>query len=331
MILICPRILMKHRYVNIVRGLLLLAALAIAAPLQAQDAHLFHATDSLEAWLAERPFEIIDFRGSRGEGDRTQRAALQFPDSTIVLVKWARAAPGGEAFNNAPRYELAAYEFQKLFLDEPDYVVPPTVARVVDLEWYREKLDPDAAATFDGTSSVLVVLQAWLNQVTNLREINEARFEAEPRYAWHVGNLNVFTYLVRHNDANIGNYLISVTTENPRAFAVDNGLTFGLAESGRGVEWRRLRVPAVPRATIERLRGITVEDLHAALGVLVQYEVRDGVMVGVPPGENLRRSDGVRRREGVIQLGLTDTEIDRAYDRLQDLLRDVDRGRIGTF
>src|SRR5690606_31993935 len=30
-----------------------------------------------------------------------------------------------DAFNNSPRRELAAYQIQKLFLDEDDWVVPP--------------------------------------------------------------------------------------------------------------------------------------------------------------------------------------------------------------
>src|ERR687891_206543 len=100
-------------------GLLAVLAALAGSPLAAQDANHLHPVDSLEAWLAARPFEIVDFRGSRGEGDRTQRAALEFSDGLVVLAKWAQAAPGGETFNNAPRYELAAYTIQKLFLDPP--------------------------------------------------------------------------------------------------------------------------------------------------------------------------------------------------------------------
>ncbi|MFN2420044.1 MAG: hypothetical protein ABR527_01485 [Gemmatimonadota bacterium] len=315
----------------IIRLLALLAALAAVAPLRAQDVNLLHPVDSLESWLAARPFEIIDFRGSRGEGDRTQRAALEFSDSLIVLAKWARAAPGGERFNNVPRYELAAYAIQRLFLDQPDYVVPPTIARVVPLDWYREKIDPETDPTFDDTASVLVVLQYWLNQVTVLEEFDRDRFDAEPRYSYHVGNLNLVSYVIRHSDSNVGNFLISLASENPRAFAVDNGVAFSMAESNRGTLWREIRVPAVPRATVERLRAITEDDLRRALGVLVQFEVRQGELVAVPPGENLRPDAGVREVENVIQLGLTEGEIGRAYDRIQDLLRDVDRGQLKTF
>jgi hypothetical protein len=310
---------------------LLVTALLLAAPARAQDIHVLHRVDSLESWLRHRPFEIIDFRGSRGEGDRTQRAAIQFPDSLVILAKWARAAPGGEVFNNVPRYELAAYELQKLFLDEPDHVVPPTVARAVPLDWYREKIDPEAEPTFDDTATVLVVLQYWLNQVTVLAEPDLERFEADPDYARNLGNLNILTFLIRHSDSNVGNFLVSLDGTNPRVFAVDNGVAFGRAESNRGTAWREIRLPALPAATVERLRRITRDDLERALGVLVQYEVRDEALVPVPAGESLRRFDGVRHHGDVIQLGLTSEEITQTWDRLERLLRDVDRGRVRTF
>jgi hypothetical protein len=309
----------------------LLAALTSVAPLRAQDVHVLHPVDSLETWLTKHEFEIIDFRGSRGEGDRTQRAALQFGDSLVILAKWARAAPGGEMFNNAPRYELAAYQIQQLFLDEPDYVVPPTVARAVPLDWYREKIDPEAKPTFDDTESVLVILQYWLNNVTVLSAIDGERFDTDPEYARHVGSLNVLSYVIRHSDSNVGNFLISLSLENPRAFAVDNGVAFSLAESNRGTEWREIRVPAVPRATIERLRAITGDDLRRALGVLAQFQVREGELVDVASGENLDPDRGTRQVGDMIQLGLTESEIEQTHDRIQRLLRDIDRGKLKTF
>ncbi len=305
--------------------------LAVAAPVRAQDANFHQPPDSLEAWLAARPFDVIDFRGSRGEGDRTQRAALKFGADVIVLAKWAQAAPGGETFNNVPRYEVAAYRVQRLFLDPADYVVPPTVLRAVPIEWYREKIDADVEPTFDHTESVLVVLQYWLNQVTLLEDLDTARFRADTAYARRVGDLNLFTYVIRHSDSNKGNFLISTVAESPRAFSVDNGVAFSMAESERGIAWRGVRVPAVPRATVERLRSLTREELDRALGVVAEFHVVDGELEPAPPGENLRPGAGVRRKDDVIQLGLTDVEIGRMWDRIQDLLRDVDRGRVATF
>jgi hypothetical protein len=306
------------------------AVLVAAAPLRAQDGNILFPVAVIESHLRSEPFQIVDMRGSRFETDRTQRVALSFNDTTMMLVKWAKAAPGASTFNNEPRFELAAYEFQKLFLDEPDYVVPPTVARVVPITFYRT-LDRNVTNTFDNTSSVLVVLQYWLAQVTGRNVHDEKRFESDVRYAKHLANTNIFSYLVRHSDSNFGNFLISTDSTNPRVFAVDNGVAFSSIESDRGKEWRDLRVKRVPASTIERLRKITNEDLQKALGVLVQYEMRDRELVPVPPTANLNPGRGVRKSENIIQLGLTIREINDLERRIRTLVKKVDDGSLKTF
>ena len=57
-------------------------------------------------------------------------------------MKLRKAEPGADTFNNVPRYDLAAYELQKLFLDPAEYVVPPTALRMVPLADFR-KYSPD--------------------------------------------------------------------------------------------------------------------------------------------------------------------------------------------
>jgi hypothetical protein len=69
---------------------------------------------------------------------RPRLAHIIFPDSVNVWVKWTPAPRGGAADNAEPRYEIGAYRLQKLFLDEPDYVVPPTVGRIVPRSAYPE-------------------------------------------------------------------------------------------------------------------------------------------------------------------------------------------------
>jgi hypothetical protein len=314
------------------RPLALLAAaiLVHAGVAAAQDTNIIYPVPLIEQRLREQPFELQDRQGSRFEGDRTQRVTLMFPDSTLLMVKWARAARGGERFNNVPRYELAAYELQKLFLDEASYVVPPTVARMVPLHWYRT-VDARVVPTFDGANSVLVVLQYWLWEVTPEGFFDLERFAADSLYARHLANMNILTYLIRHNDSNQGNFLISKDARNPRLFSVDNGVAFRSAESSRGFEWRELRVDRLPRATVERLRGITRAELERALGVIAQFEVRDGELVPVPPTENLSGGRGIRRRGEQLQIGLTTREIRDVEGRLRRLVRLVDAGRIQTF
>jgi hypothetical protein len=302
-------------------------AAAMAAPAAGQDANIMFPVDSIERLLAYEPFEIVDMRGSRAEGDRTSRATLTFADGTLLLAKWAPAPPGGETFNNVPRFEVAAYEIQKLFLDPEDYVVPPTVIRAFPLAWVESVDEDNARPTTYGTESVLVVLQYWLFSVTPDDFWDEDRFAADTAYARHFGNFNILTYLVRHNDENVGNFLISQSPTNSRVFSVDNGVTFSSEESDRGHRWRNLRIDRLPAAAIDRLRSLTEEDVIRQLETVAQFRIReDGQLERMESTENLRENEGFRREDDLVQLGLTRREIRDVWRRIERLLSDVEDG-----
>jgi hypothetical protein len=302
-------------------------AILVGAPAAGQDANIMLPVDSIERLLREAPFDIVHIRGSRTDGDRTSRATLSFADGTVLQAQWAAAPPGGEAFNNVPRFEVASYALQKLFLEPPDYVVPPTVVRAFPLAWARAEADEAAPATWSGTESVLVVLQYWLFNITSEDVWDEDRFAADTAYARHLADFNVLTYLVRHGDQNVGNYLVSTDSTNPRVFSVDNGVAFSSEASDRGHRWRYLRVDRLPAGTVDRLRSVTEADLAERLETLAQFRVRpDGQLERVPPTENLDENRGVRRDGGTIQLGLTRREIREVRDRIEELIRDVDGG-----
>jgi hypothetical protein len=222
-----------------------------------------------------------------------------------------------------------AYEFQKMFLAEDDYVVPPTLLRVFDVEWFKT-IVPGVSPTFGKTSSVIAVIQYWLSAVRGDSVFDLKRFERDTAYARNLGNLNLFTYLIRHNDANAGNVLVS-TTPFARLFSVDNGVAFSTVESDRGTDWREIRVPRVPAYTIEKLRKITRADLDRTLGVVAEYEIREGRLFRVEPGENMNRGQGVRKKDNRVQFGLTKFEIDGVEQRLNNLLKRVDQGKQKTF
>lgn len=309
---------------------LLLAAPAIvpsAARAAAQDLNFLLPVAETERRLQHDTFEIIDWRGARAPGDRTQRVALAFSDSLVLPAQWAIAPEGGATFNNEPRYELAAYRLQQMFLDADEYVVPPTVIRAFNLSVVHEH-QPDSRPTFrEAPHSVVVALQYWLGGVSPDDFWDQDRAASDSVYARHIGNMNILTVLIRHNDSNIGNFLISQNTNNPRVFSVDNGVSFESPPSDRGYYWRSMRVKRLPAHTVERLRSITREDLDSALGVLVEFEVSDGLLVQVEPGENMSDGRGIRRSRDRIQLGLTSREIRGVENRIRDLLRQVDRGR----
>ena len=312
---------------------ILTAALCVPSDqLYGQDLNIPLPVDSIEYLLTYAPFELPDdLTGTRFQGDRTMRVDLRFDPATSILTKWAPAPPGAEAFNNVPRYEVAAFRIQLLFLEDDEIVVPPTVMRAMPLDWYRTVAN-DVNRTFRGTEAVVVVLQSFVNFVTDENVWDEDRFESDPAYARHWANANLLTYLIRHSDSNTGNLLISSMTSNPRVFSVDNGVAFNSIESDRGTRWRSLQVDRFPAATVERMRTLTEEQFHEALGVLAQWEVgEDEELTRVPVTENIDPRRGVRERDGQIQIGLTRDEIEDSWYRLEVFLGQVDTGRYQTF
>lgn len=296
--------------------------------LPAQDSNIHLPAERADSLLTHAAFEIPDTM--RQLGHRSRLAILRFAGGGELPVKWAAAPRSGETFNNVPRYELAAYRLQRLFLDGPEYVVPPTAVRAVPLSRYPPAAGEERA-TFDRAESVLVLLQYFLSNVTADDVFDARRFGADPAYARNWANVNLLTHLIAHNDSNTGNLLLSRSPANPRVFAVDNGISFrSEAPSGEG-RWRLLQVSRFPASTVERLRSLTEEGLHQTLGVLAQFEVRRDRLVRVEPTENLDPGRGIRWEGDVLQLGLSDVEIADVWRRLREFLVRVDRGRVELF
>ena len=93
--------------------------------------------------------------------------------------------------------------------------------------------------------------------------------------------MNILSYLSKHKDSNVGNFLISIDPDNPRVFTVDNSLAFSSLESNRGTAWQKVRVKRLPKKTIERLKLINKTDLEDALSVVAQFEVQNRQLVSV--------------------------------------------------
>jgi len=314
---------------------LLAAALALAGagPGFAQDRNIPVPAAELERMLRSEPLRIVSARISRpkAEGDITLKAEVAFGDRAPLTIKVRRAEPGAEVFNNVPRYDLAAYELQKLLMDGPEYVVPPTAWRMLPLAQLRA-FAPSARATFKGADEVLCVLQYWLQDVVNPDDVlDPALLKSDAVYERHVGQLNVLTYLIRHRDSNVGNFLVSAEPRGARVFAVDNGVAFDSEDSDRGEAWKAMRVKRLPADVVERLRGLTEDGLRSRLGVLGQWQLSEGHYLPVPPGANLASRSGVRRKGDSLQMGLTEREIAGVRDRAKRLLEMIDGREIVAF
>jgi len=311
----------------------LLVAALLLAPLgeaAAQDANITQPVAELERLFAAEPLVIADAEISRpkAKGDITLRADVSFGGAPPLRVKLRKAEPGADSFNNVPRYDLAAYELQKLFVDPAEYLVPPTALRMVPRADFA-RFSPGVKRTFSAADQVLAVVQYWLHDINVVADVySPERFAADPVYARHVGQLNVLTYLVRHGDSNLGNFLIGKAEVGPRLFSIDHGVAFASEDSDRGEIWRDMRVNRLPADTVERLRKITLQLLTERLSVLAQWKLEDGSYVPAAPGESLSGNVGVRRKGDALQMGLTKSEIRDVYRRLTRLLERVDRGEI---
>jgi hypothetical protein len=312
------------------RNWLAATVMVMAAAASAQDSNILQPVPQLERLLAAEPMVITAAQISRpkAKGDITLRAEVSFGGAPPMRVKLRKADPGADSFNNVPRYDVAAYELQKFFLDPAEYVVPPTTLRMVPLADFG-KYSPDVERTFPGADQVLGVVQYWLSNIVTIADVYKPeRFAADPVYARHIGQLNVLTYLIEHRDSNAGNFLIGTEPVGTRVFSIDHGVAFASADSDRGELWKDLRVKTLPADAVERLRVVTLQSLTDRLGVLAQWELENGAFKPTATGANLSPARGVRRDGKVLQMGLTKREIGQIHKLLTKLLDQVDDGRI---
>ena len=111
-----------HLAIRVAALMFLQATVAAADPVNIDGDPL-----EIEHMLATEPMKIVSAQVSRpkAQGDITLKAEVAFSDRAPMRVKLRKAMPGADTFNNVPRYDLAAYELQKLLVDPVDFVVPP--------------------------------------------------------------------------------------------------------------------------------------------------------------------------------------------------------------
>ncbi len=286
----------------------------------------------LERRFAEQDFRVLEVKSAGGGVTGASKLKIEFPDGQVLKVKWkAVPRPSGDDWNNSPRKELAAYEIQRWLVEPENFLVPTIAPYCIPLDEYRV-IDPKAPASFRHSNCVLGMVAVWLEDVSAPWPFfDEELFERDPKYARHMADFNVLTYLIEHRDGRRGNLLRSSDPNDPRVFAVDNGIAFDPFPWNFLVKnWSRIRVPWLRNETVERLRKIGQDDLEA-LGVLAELET-DGVGRLRPAAKtaNMDDDDGVRVRGTRVQFGLTEDEIEDLEERLEELLEEVDEHDIAV-
>jgi len=220
---------------------------------------------------------------------------------------------------------------QQLFLDPDDYIVPPVAVRCIPLDDYRP-ISKTAVATRPHTKCVLGTLSAWLE---NVQEPDKAwdpkRFEQDPRFAYHFGNLNILTDLIKHRDAKKSNFLMSTDALNPQIFSVDNGISFDGIYNFFTWHFDQIRVGGLPKQTIERLQQVKPDQLERLAVLLELQPDAEGILHPAPATPGTNRDEGVRMVGNGIQFGLTTEEIAAINERMQALQADIREGREKVF
>jgi hypothetical protein len=306
---------------------------AQAKPVQT-DGNLPIPATQLMKLLEDGEFEILSNEPTGYSTMGSQKLSLAFrKEPQKIDVKWKPApASNGDGWNNSPRREVAAYVIQQWFLDPEDYVVPPTTTRCIALAQYRA-IEPNAKPNIEPFQCVYGAFAAWLSNVTTPEQVyDKERFARDQRYAYHLANMNLLDYLINHQDGIVFNFLISTDPANPRVFSIDNGMS--LLQNWHNIfikQWNTIRVPALPKQSIERLRKVTQDDLDR-LGVLEQMDADSGgILRHAQSRENLNPQTGSRVRPNTIQIGLTTAEIKMVRTKLQTLIRQVDQGKWKLF
>ena len=278
--------------------------------------------------LAAGRFEVREKAGTAYGLGGAESIELYLPEiDEEVRIKWKEMPRKTlDEYNNRARKTIAAYHMQKLFLDAEDYVVPLSFAICQPIEGEERPSVP-------GTNCTLGAVSVWLQDVTFADVLyDEARFVADPTYAYYLSNFNLFTYLANHRDAKMSNALVSEEDARRQVFSIDNDIAFDAFVYNYFIDqWDEIFVAALRKNSIDRLRRLEREDLDF-LGVVAQFETDDrNVLVPVAPGENLDPNRPVRITGGGVQLGLAKYEIEGLWSRIQWLLKRVDDGEIPVF
>ncbi len=286
--------------------------------------------------MAHAEYEVLNVALAGSGTTRPEKIEIRFPETGDQFSVKGKLVPSGlDGFNNSPRKELAAWKIQTFFLDPVDHTVPATTLRCIPLEQWAKRNDKGTPVV-PGTTCMLVQISIWMQNVTVPDDLyEEERFLNDLDYAYHIANFNIFAYLINLRDNRSGNVLTSKDESNRRVFAVDNGVAFGVILYNwfypPTYSWRQIRVPALPRNSIERLRKLRREDVDSLLVVNQLEADADGILRIVKPGPPIDPKGGAQRDGTTVQFGLTAGEVDAVWERIESLIRRVDAGEIALF
>ena len=302
----------------------------------------------VERWFRSSELELLGAAETpRGiQGARILTLRVPEGESTIVFrAKWRPYV--GAGFGDVPRRELVAYAVQGLFLAPEQYVVPPTAPYCLDLLVFRQKVDPEARASFAGSDCVLGFLQYWLEPAKTLEAataagwldaadgpLDRALFERDASYRETIAHLNLLTYLIDHDDSHAAQFVVTRHANLLRLYSVDHSLSFDAGTNptlSPNEDWSELQVPAVPDDKFARLASLGQPELMR-LRVIGRLQ-RQGTRL-VPAGHlrsERREARSVAWEGEWLNIGSTQGEIDQLARRIAALQERVRQHSVALF
>jgi hypothetical protein len=287
----------------------------------------------VERWLRAAPVEVVGAGNTSGSsGAKILTLRVRGADGSVTLrAKWRKF---GDSYLNDARKEIAAYAVQKLLFEPYAYVVPPTTGRCFPIETYQRAIGEAAEATFAEFPCVFGSLSYWLEGVESADLYDEERFWSEPDYRQAVADSNAFTFVIQHGDTHAGNFLVMNTARTTRIYSPDNAIAFNPYFRNPldliNPSWYDLRVPALRRDVVERLRQVELRDV-AWLRVIEQYRNHETGLTPEASGAPLPGDEPVRFSDTTLQIGLSDAEISRVHERIREIRARVNSGEVGVF
>lgn len=288
----------------------------------------------LVARLATEPFEVLESVPVPGTTPAKKvLARFEREPRVRVLFKWRTVAPDfADAFNNSPRRELAAAATADMLFGESQEVVPHSTVLCLSRDRYPQLL-ADAEATFEDDACVAGLVTPWIYNAESVEELwDPQRYAEDPSYRVAVARLNVLANVIAHGDSHSRNVLVDDAKAPKRVFLIDNGFAFsGLFNPlvrwfDKDRDWAKPVIPSLPGPVHEQLLRVDPVEFDRLATVAVLRRQGDTWVVTEVPrplGDRfppLESDAGIRRGEGVVQLGLTKQEIQDVRIRFAKLL-----------
>ena len=304
--------------------------------------------EDAEALLRRNDLEILSVASTESGVQRARVLTLRSGGSKPVTFRAKWRAHTTTTARNSPRYELAAYEVQKLFLTPREYVVPPAAAHCFPIELYRARVDRNAKPTFLGSECVYGILSYWLEDVESIPDAQKAGwfhgqhdhvfdpvlYARDRVYRDSLARVNLLAYVIGHGDSHSRNFVIarSRSKNTHYVYSIDNSLSFSMAKNpnlAKRHDWSVIRVPALPRSAIDRLRA--ADERLASLAAVAVLRRDDRQLVTSSERSSLATTDGIDWTGDRLVVGLTPPEIDRMHVRITALLSRIDKGQIPLY